>query len=85
MLGLYLTRNGNVANVNGISEYFLFGETQIILSGIVNSELVAWDSMGNYRTNQVLGITEKHDLDLVSTLDSEQQNNYTNKEENNGN
>lgn len=81
MLGLYLTRNGNTAEINGISEYFLFGENQIILSGTVEGQVGAWDAMGNYRLNQVLGINDKHELDLVSVLDSNLQTNYNDKEE----
>lgn len=65
MLSQYITRNGNLALIDGISDYYIFGEEQIILSGTVDGIDCAWDKFGRYRVNVVLGIKEKHELDLI--------------------
>ena len=65
MLSTYITRSGNFAEINGISEYRLFSEDHIMLSGKVDGLDCEWDKQGRYRLNTVLGIKEPHELDLV--------------------
>lgn len=76
MIGKYLARNGNIINIDGMSEYYLFGETHIILSGMIEDQLGAWDEMGNYKLNKVLNIEDKHEFDIVSSLDDNGTESY---------
>jgi hypothetical protein len=69
MLSTYVTRNGQLASIDGISEYYLFGEEYIMLSGTVDGLDCEWDKYGRYRLNRVLGIKEPHDLDLTSWIE----------------
>lgn len=66
---VYVTRNGKLAHIDGISQYRNFGKDYILLSGDVDGEICAWDGQGRYRLNQVLGIKESHELDLVSWVE----------------
>ncbi len=68
MLSTYVTRNGLLALINGISEYRIYNEDHIMLSGTVDGQDCEWDKYGRYRLNRVLGIKEPHNLDLVDWL-----------------
>jgi hypothetical protein len=69
MFSQYITRNGNIALIDGVSQYYSFGESRILLSGTVNGELVTWDGTGKNKINQVIGLDELHDLDLVDWIE----------------
>ncbi len=74
MIGKYKTRNGSLVEVDGVSQYFSFGENITILSGNVydednNIQIGQWDEFGNYRLNKLMNINDKHDLDIVSVLE----------------
>ena len=74
MLSQYITRSGSLALINGISEYRLFSEDHIMLSGSVEGIDCEWDNHGRYRLNGVLGIKEPHNLDLVSWKEEDRGN-----------
>jgi hypothetical protein len=65
----YITRNGSIALIDGLSEYYLFGEDHIILTGTVDGVDCTWGKNGRVRINQVIGLKEKHSMDLVSWID----------------
>lgn len=74
MIGKYKTRDGNLVEIDGVSQYFSFGQNVTILSGNVydennNVQIGHWDEFGNYRLNKLMGINDKHDLDIVSVLE----------------
>jgi hypothetical protein len=69
MFSKYITRNGSIALINGISQYYSFGQDRILLSGTVNEELCSWDKNGKARINQVIGLDEPHELDLVDWIE----------------
>jgi hypothetical protein len=71
MLSQYVTRNGLLASINGISEYRIYNEDHIMLSGTVDGQDCEWDKQGRYRLNRVLGIKEPHSLDLVGWIEDE--------------
>lgn len=61
----YITRNGNLALINGISEYYIFGQEVVILTGKVDGVEYSWDGNGKLKTNQILGIKEDSPYDLT--------------------
>lgn len=74
MLSIYITRDGRLAMINGISEYYCFGETHIMISGTVDGDDCEWDKHGNYRLNSVLGIKTTSTLDLVDWVKEDRGN-----------
>jgi len=71
MFSRYVTRDGQLAEINGVAEYRNFNEDHIMLSGKVDGQDCEWDKHGRYRLNRVLGIKEPHSLDLVSWIEDE--------------
>lgn len=69
MFSQYITRNGDIATIDGISEYYLFGENHVIYSGTVNDNIVAWNKHGRCKINEVVGLkNENHPNDLVDWM-----------------
>ena len=73
MFSTYITRSGELAEINGVSEYRLYMEDHIMLSGKVDGVNCEWDKYGRYRLNTVLGIREPHQLDLVSWKEEDRE------------
>lgn len=73
MIGAYKTRNGTIVEITGISQYTSFGKMTIILSGTIDNEIGSWDELGRYKLNEVLGIEDKHPLDIVESLEQNGQ------------
>lgn len=71
MFSTYITRNGKEANITGVAEYRSFNEDHILLSGTVEDTEVHWDKYGRVRLNQVLGIKDVNDLDLVAWIEED--------------
>jgi hypothetical protein len=65
MFSRYYTRNGKVAEIKGISEYFQFGPVTIY-NGNVEGKNITWDEYGRYKMNQLFGDQLPHQLDLVA-------------------
>jgi hypothetical protein len=65
MFSRYYTRNGDIALINGISQYYIFGKETTLYSGVVNKKSVTWDQYGRYKTNQLFGDGKSHSLDVV--------------------
>ncbi len=65
----YVTRNGSIAIIDGISTYYCWHEDHIMISGKVDGIDCEWNKSGRVRTNVVLGIKDKHELDLVDWID----------------
>lgn len=63
----FITRNGKLAYIDGMSDYMIFGQRVVLLTGIVDDELVQWNG-NRYATNLILGLREKHGLDLVDWI-----------------
>lgn len=59
-----LTRNGQLAEIIGISEYTIFNQSEKIMFGIVSGEEVHWNKYGRVKTNELL-LLDQNQLDIV--------------------
>lgn len=67
----FITRNGNLAIIDGISEYYIFNQEVIILTGKIDGIEYSWDGSGRLKTNKVLGIREANPYDITDWVKEE--------------
>ncbi len=65
MIKRALTRNGDIAEITGISEYLIFNEPCTIMYGKINGEEFHWNGKGRVKISDVLGLNTQDQNDLV--------------------
>lgn len=61
----YHTRNNKLVELNGVSEYTIFGENTRIVTGIIDGEWHSWNKEGKYLSGMIFLNEKTNDLDLL--------------------
>lgn len=66
----FITRNGRIVTINGMSSTRFKDQKEVVqYCGTVNEEEHTWDSNGKLSVNQRINYGSKHELDLTNCID----------------